>query len=268
MKPYYVLVIEDDVTLREVLVEKLKKSGYKAHGAVDGVEGLEFMRETPPDLVLLDILMPRKDGMQVLEEKKSDAAIKDIPVIIISNSGQPVEIDRARELGAKDFLIKAIFEPSEVLEKVEKVLASEGKVLSLENNTEKTATTGNKSKSNTSILVVEDDQFLRELISQKLLGEGFQVESVIDAKNAYEVLKKNIPDIMLLDIILPGESGFSVLEKVKKDPRTAAIPVIVLSNLGQREDVTKAMALGAEEFLVKANFTPDEIVTAIKKVLK
>ncbi|OIP79342.1 MAG: hypothetical protein COT39_03130 [Parcubacteria group bacterium CG08_land_8_20_14_0_20_48_21] len=262
MQKSMILVIEDDVALREMLVEKLRKAGYAAQSAEDGVVGLEKMRNTLPDLVLLDILMPRKDGMQVLEEKAKDTAIKNLPVIIISNSGQPVEIERAKKLGAKDFLIKAIFNPSEVLEKVAHVLEV------LPNKTDAAQGTARVKAQLVSILIVEDDQFLRELIAQKLLGEGYNVESVIDAHAAYAALEQHVPDAILLDIILPGESGFVILEKLKGDTRFASIPVLVLSNLGQREDMEKAMRLGAKDFLIKANFTPEEIVRHIQQAVK
>ncbi|HAT68206.1 MAG: hypothetical protein A2481_04050 [Candidatus Yonathbacteria bacterium RIFOXYC2_FULL_47_9] len=125
MEKKKILVAEDDNVLRDVLLQKLIKNGYDAMGAEDGMVAMEKLAEYKPDLLLLDILMPKKDGLEVLEEMHSDETLKKIPVIIISNSGQPVEIVRARELGARAFLIKAVFEPSEVLEKVERVLSGE-----------------------------------------------------------------------------------------------------------------------------------------------
>jgi len=118
-----ILVVEDDNVLRDVLLEKLSRNGYDYRGAENGVVAMEKVVQYHPDLILLDILMPEKGGMEVLEELHNDAELSKIPVIVISNSGQPVEIERARELGAKAFLIKAVFEPSEVLEKIEKVLS-------------------------------------------------------------------------------------------------------------------------------------------------
>ena len=117
-----ILVVEDDGVLRDVLVEKLRVSGYSPLGAEDGEVAIQKIKEEKPDMILLDILMPKKDGMEVLEDMSKDDDMKNIPVIVISNSGQPVEIERARSLGAKDFLVKAIFDPNEVLEKVEKIL--------------------------------------------------------------------------------------------------------------------------------------------------
>ena len=117
------------------------------------------------------------------------------------------------------------------------------------------------------VMVVEDDKFLRELLVRKLLAEKFTVESTIDAEGAFTILKDKKPNIILLDLILPGVSGFDILARVKADQSTADIPVIILSNLGQKEDVDRAKSLGARDFMVKANFTLDEIVEKVHSVV-
>jgi CheY-like chemotaxis protein len=113
-----IILVEDEEVLINVLSKKLIKEGYEVTIARNGLEGLEFMRKDKPDLVLLDIVMPKMGGFEVMEEMNKDENLKDISVIIISNSGQPVELDRAKELGAKDWLIKTDFDPQEVVEKV------------------------------------------------------------------------------------------------------------------------------------------------------
>lgn len=120
-----IYIVEDDDTLRAVLAEKLRASGYEVGEAINGEEGLALMRKKRPDVVLLDMLMPIMGGMQTLEEMQKDDTLKTIPVVVISNSGQPVEVEEARRLGARDFLIKAAFDPEEVLEKVKKQLGEE-----------------------------------------------------------------------------------------------------------------------------------------------
>ena len=103
-----------------LLQRKLIQEGYEVSIARDGDEGLKLMKEASPDLILLDILMPRMGGIEVMEAMQKDDGLKNIPVVIISNSGQPVEIDKAQKLGAKDWLIKTEFDPQEVVEKVKK----------------------------------------------------------------------------------------------------------------------------------------------------
>jgi CheY-like chemotaxis protein len=117
-----ILLVEDEEIMIDILQRKLSKEGYEIFVARDGEEGLKKMREMEPkpDLILLDIIMPKMGGFEVMEEMKKDKKLKDIPVIVISNSGQPVELDRAKKLGAKDWLIKTEFDPNEVLEKVKR----------------------------------------------------------------------------------------------------------------------------------------------------
>ncbi len=117
------------------------------------------------------------------------------------------------------------------------------------------------------ILLIEDDKFLRELMNKKLLSLDYEVETAADGETGLIKIKEVKPDVVLLDLILPGINGFEVLEKAKKDPETANIPVVILSNLGQAEDIERGLKLGAVDFLVKAHFTPQEIVNKLKNII-
>jgi DNA-binding response OmpR family regulator len=117
------------------------------------------------------------------------------------------------------------------------------------------------------ILIVEDDKFLRELMNQKLLREGFETEEAVDGEQGIQKIKEVKPDLVLLDLILPGIDGFEVLSKIKEDPALAAIPIIVLSNLGQKDDIERGLQLGAKDYLIKAHFTPGEVIEKIKNIL-
>lgn len=110
------------------------------------------------------------------------------------------------------------------------------------------------------ILIIEDDVFLNELMAKKLLEEGFDVLKAANGEEGLEQARQENPDLILLDLILPGMDGFEILEKLKEDQETSPIPVIILSNLGQREDIERGFDLGADDYLIKAHFTPDEIV--------
>jgi len=118
--PKKVLIIEDEEIMIDLLQKKLAKEGYEISIARDGEKGLEVMKEVKPDLILLDIIMPKMGGFEVMEEMNKNKELKKIPVVVISNSGQPVELDRAQKLGAKDWLIKTEFDPQEVIDKVVK----------------------------------------------------------------------------------------------------------------------------------------------------
>ena len=117
-----ILIIEDEEIMFSLLEKRLKGEGYDIQIARDGQAGLAMMRQEKPDLVLLDIIMPKMNGFDVLEAMRADSSLKDVSAIIISNSGQSVELDRAKELGVKDWLIKTEFDIQEVLAKVKKQL--------------------------------------------------------------------------------------------------------------------------------------------------
>lgn len=118
------------------------------------------------------------------------------------------------------------------------------------------------------ILIIEDDKFLRELIVRKLTQEGFETVEAIDGEEGLRKIKEEKPNLVLLDLILPTIDGFEVLTRIKEDPTLVSSPVIVLSNLGQREDIERSLKLGAIDYLVKAHFTPNEIIEKVKNVLK
>ncbi len=118
------------------------------------------------------------------------------------------------------------------------------------------------------ILIIEDDKFLRELIAKKLAKESYEISEAMDGEEGIKKIKDEKPDLVLLDLILPGIDGFEVLSKMKDDPLFSQVPVIILSNLGQKEDVEKGLKLGAIDYLIKAHFTPGEIVEKIRANLK
>lgn len=120
---------------------------------------------------------------------------------------------------------------------------------------------------NKKILVVEDDTFLRQLIAAKMETDGFDIFVAVDAEAAFKYLEESRPEIILLDLMLPGLDGFQILEQIKKDPKNKDIPVVILSNLSQKEDVDRAMLLGAKDFWVKAYLTLDDIVEKIETII-
>ncbi|MDD4900856.1 MAG: response regulator [Patescibacteria group bacterium] len=117
------------------------------------------------------------------------------------------------------------------------------------------------------ILLVEDDSFLLGMYAAKFEAEGLKVAIAEDGEKALRAFRKERPDIILLDIILPKIDGFEVLKQLKADSSSAKVPVIMLTNLSQQEEIDKGLKLGAEDFLIKAHFMPSEVVDKIKKIL-
>ena len=118
------------------------------------------------------------------------------------------------------------------------------------------------------ILLVEDELFLSSLLQMKLEQEGFQIERAKDGEEAIQILETFMPDLVLLDLILPKKNGFEVLESMKQNPRFANIPVIIISMLGQDSDIARGKSLGVIDYIVKARLSVDELVNKVKDKVK
>ena len=116
------------------------------------------------------------------------------------------------------------------------------------------------------VLVVEDDKLLSSLVVRKLKSDKFDVLYAPNGEDALVLLEKELPQVILLDILLPGIDGFEVLKRVKANEKLKGIPVVILSNLGQESDIEQGKRLGAIAFLVKASLTLDEIAKEVKRI--
>jgi len=127
---------------------------------------------------------------------------------------------------------------------------------------------GKKKKVNKKVLIVEDDSLLLKVVSTTFLSEKFEVATVENGLEVLDTAKKFLPDIILLDLIIPGIDGFAVLKQLKNDSVTKNIPVVIMSNLGTAGDVKSTKALGADEYFIKANTEIEKIVNYVKDKLK
>ncbi|MBU1015437.1 response regulator [Patescibacteria group bacterium] len=256
-----IVLIEDEDVIARMIKKHLIRKGYEVEVAEDGQKGLEAILEKKPDLVLLDMMLPVLNGFGVLRALKEKQLLPELPVVIISNSGQPLEIDHAFDLGIKDYLVKVNFTPEEVLEKVEGILHGDG---DKKNGRKKSA------KVEVGIvLVVEDDETLLSILARKFKKEGYAVRTATTTSEARRSLQqKGKPDVVLLDVLLPDESGLAFLQECKQKEEFKDIPFIVISNLGQDEEVKKGMDMGAEDYIIKANVLPEEIVQKVQSIIR
>jgi len=118
------------------------------------------------------------------------------------------------------------------------------------------------------ILFIEDERTLQKTVGEVLLQEGFEVLAAEDGEAGLRMAQSEKPDLILLDLILPKKDGFEIIEELRKDPATANLKIIVLTNLGGSEDVERAISLGATTYLVKADYELEEVVSKIKEFLK
>lgn len=247
-----ILLIEDDEVLADILAKKLIAAGYEAELIKDGAQGYERILSWKPDLILLDVFLPTLNGIEILNKKREDKSISDIPVLVLSNSLHPTRGTELEKIGATAFMVKSDIQPEKVISIIKKTLG------------EDIASTN--SLSGKRILLVEDDSFLGSILLSRLLDKEGVVTLTKTGEEALEYLKRQAPDVVLLDILLPGMNGFEVLESIRSNPATKDLPVIVISNFNQPKDQERAQQLGAG-LLVKALVDPDIIADTIEKML-
>jgi signal transduction histidine kinase/CheY-like chemotaxis protein len=197
-----VLVIEDNVASRDLLCRFLEKEGYRILTAANGKEGLDLARQSRPDLITLDLILPGMDGWQVLTELKSDPGMSSIPVILITISDDK---ERGFALGASEFITKPIRREqlSEILQKYRKEQPVH------------------------SVLVIEDDPVTSDMMKTILDREGWEVETAGNGIAAIEQLTNKLPDLILLDLMMPQMDGFEFIVELRKREPWREIPVIV-----------------------------------------
>jgi CheY-like chemotaxis protein len=199
-----ILIVDDDEGVRELLAFELKPHGLKILQASDGKKGLEVARAEKPDAILLDVLMPNLDGWQTLRALKETPETRSIPVVILS-----VVEDRAFgiSLGAVEHLVKPVDRPALLL------ALSRAGVL---------ATQGH-------ILVVDDAADMRSLLEQELVAAGYRVRTAAGGAQALELLRRERPSALLLDLMMPSPDGFEVLYRLRQDPELRELPVIIIT---------------------------------------
>jgi CheY-like chemotaxis protein/nitrogen-specific signal transduction histidine kinase len=236
------VLIDDDIAMHDLVKRTIKKAGLTLLGATNGEQGLNMIRETKPKLILLDVLMPGRDGWSILKECKSDESIKDIPVIMVSQMSQE---SLAFSLGADDYLTKPI-ERNKFLDIVKKFVSKESK-----NNT---------------ILIVDDDENTRDILSRALEDNGFKA---ITAKDGNEGLKKlvNDPTLIVLDLEMPRMDGFEFLEKFVTMEFKSKPNVIVYSGKELNEVQEELLKTNVEGLLKKDEVSINQLPNLISKVL-
>jgi DNA-binding response OmpR family regulator len=273
LKDKKIFLIEDNQMLAEVVLRKLKTLTNEVRHYTNGLEGLAAIRHYKPDLVLLDIMLPVMNGYEVLQIMHTEKLTEIHPVLVISNSGQPVEIARIHELGAKDYLVKADFTPNEVIDKARLVLQNQSlaKRSTDEQYINPTPLTGSSPQSEATlpteppkILVIEDDPMLRNMLSMKFSRHSLVYMFVSDGAQALDSAGSFNPDVIVLDLMLPGKNGFEIFAEFKQHPQLQHTPVIIFSNKSDEADRTRALEMGAHSYLVKAMTDLNELIALLR----
>jgi DNA-binding response OmpR family regulator len=252
------IVFEEDNYLGKVIEDSIKKEGWETLFIDNASVAIDQLGLFKPQIMVLEMDLKTTDPFKILEEKKKDKKFRSIATIVVSSTGDVDEVKKVLELGVNDYIVKSQFKASELLSKLRNNVSDD------KEKVEKPA----DSLEGRKIMWVEDDQFLSDLIARKLSQHHCKLLFTSTGEEALELLTKERPDVILLDLFLPGIGGLEVLENVKKDKNLKDIPVIILSNFTQNNEMEKARSLGATRFLTKATVVLDDIVKEVKEVLK
>lgn len=243
-----ILVVDDDPDAVNLLQLYLEAEGYSVTGACNGETALQLAVELQPAVILLDILMPGLDGFMVLEKLKANVATQDIPVVIVSALA---EQEKGLSLGAVDYLTKPIDR--------QRLLQSVSQLTRLKSREGKFP----------AVFIVDDDKELVDLVRIHLLmGGNFRVTCAYNGREAIEKMKKQSPDLIILDILMPEMDGFEVIEALKSNPLTRHIPVIILTAKDLTEKEREALQLGTTRYLTKTLFSKEDLLAEVGDMVR
>ncbi len=251
-----ILIIEGDGAFGEQIADVLSRANYDTMLVKNGVEGLKAIYDALPRLIILDIEVPGADSYDILEKKNAEPLLKKIPVFLLSTQGMPINMRRVGQGSVAEFVISFKKDPVDILNRVNKFL----------NHTigASPETMSVKKK----IIWVEDDKLIGTILAKKLVSSGFELNHAKNGEEAMAMLASVTPDAIVLDLLLPGMSGFDILQKIAMDPNLKKIPTMILSNLSKPSDIERAKILGARKFVVKAAASLDQIVAEILELCR
>jgi PAS domain S-box-containing protein len=231
-----VLVIDDDPTVQDIVGRALLRNGFEVEAAADGREGLARAQAKPPDAIVLDVMMPGLDGWAVLTALKGDASTADIPVVMLTILEQS---DVGFALGAVDFLVKPV-----KTQRLAAVLHRHCK------------------SDSARVLLIDDDPAAREVMRRTLEASGHRVREAADGQEGIDALAHEVPDLVLLDLMMPVMDGFAVLEHIRDDFRLREVPVVVVTAKDLTAD-DRDMLRGARAILERSAYTRRELVDIV-----
>jgi two-component system sensor histidine kinase/response regulator len=244
-----ILVVDDISAIRDIIVQQLKSLAYsRIQVATNGEEALRLLQVITPKLIITDWSMPVMNGLELLQAVRRDPRLSAIPVVIVSAEMQRDYVMRAIQAGVTDFLFKP-FKPDELARKVRKALTNSYSAPdSLSSNAENSESKSENKRP--TVLVVDDTPFNLRMVAS-LLQEQYQIKVSANGAKAINLCQAAPPDLVLLDVMMPEMDGFEVCRRLKADPRTAHVPIIFLTAIGDADKIAEGFSLGAMDYVTK-----------------
>ncbi len=236
-----VLVIDDDPSARELMQRFLSKEGYRIACATDGDEGLLLAKQLRPDLITLDVMMPRVDGWSVLAALKADQELAPTPVLMLTVADDKKSLGLA--LGAAEYITKPI-DPTRLAPIFAKYR-----------------------RAGSTVLVVEDDRSMRKVLHRNLAKEGWQVIEADNGRTALEFVSRSRPDVILLDLMMPEMDGFEFVEQLRREPECQTIPIVVVTAKDITDDDRRRLNGYVRKFLQKRASSLDDMLNEVRAMV-
>jgi two-component system sensor histidine kinase/response regulator len=254
-----VLVIEDDVNNLDVAQRIIRAAGHEAIAATDGAAGIATARAEKPDVILVDLLLPRVDGWTVTKTLREDEWAKDVPIIAVSALAMQQDRARAIEAGCDDFVSKP-YAPAELRAVLARFLDDRGQAT----QTAQRDRAGKRpAVSLGRILVVDDEPANVELLARRLEALGAEALRAMNGEEALATAAREMPDLILLDVMMPGIGGLETCRRLKINDKTAPIPVIFATALTDAADLSKGFEVGGYDYITKP-IEPIELAARVR----
>ena len=262
--------------LGEIYEKKFLEAGFEMKLVTSGkaVEGEVVAYQ--PEMILLDIVLPDMDGYEILEALSKNDDTRSVPTYVFSNLSAKEDIERATSLGARGFITKSSFTPTQLVDEVKKILGSAPAETAVPSATTTVPTSSGaekaisnqKEKNSHKILIIEDEDVFIEMFGDKLKQEGFEVVSAKNGKWGLKEAEEGGFSCILLDMMMPAMNGYEAVKELRANEKTKDTPIIILSNSALDSEVQKAMELGANEYYIKTQVTPGEVADRVKDLIK
>ncbi len=270
-----ILIVDDDPKNLKLMRGLLARDNYELSTAADGATALAQVEQNPPDLILLDVIMPGMDGYEVTRRLKAGAATKTIPIILVTALDSPRDRVLGLEAGAEEFLTKPV-NPVEIEARIQSMLklkryrdqlglrsSSEDKLLK---SNPRTPICEDEQRSR-HILIVDDNAKDLKLLRSHLISPDYHLDVVSNGSDAIDAISRRHFDLILLDILLPGMDGFEICRRIKQTTETRDTQVVLITCLNDVENKIKGVELGADDYLIKP-IDPRELQARVNVLLK
>lgn len=249
-RPIKILIAEDDIDTAKLVQAFVESKGFSTIMAPNGVEALKKTEESNPDLIILDLKMPKMDGFEVIKHLKKDKGTDKIPIIVLTSYGVSSFKERCYMLGVNKFLSKP-FNEETLIEEITNQLK---KIETIQETKKK-------------VLVADDEKDISLLVKSTLESEEFVVDIVEDGEKTIKWIQGEIPDLLILDVSMPKIDGYEVCRRLKKDVALSHLPIIMLTAKGDTADKVKGMGKGVDDYITKP-FDPEELLARVRMVIQ